>query len=167
MPTTDRYTLRAATNVDAPQIWGLISQVLLSYGITPDAATTDQDLVDIETGYPPGAFFVLLDGPKVIGTVALRPDVERRCELCRMYLDAPYRRQGLGRRLLAHARREATRWGAQELYLKTASVLTEAIALYQQAGFEVVTGARVGGNCDLLMRLRLGAIAPCAPGPRP
>ena len=167
MPTTDCYTFRAATSEDAPRIWGLISQVLLSYGITPDAATTDQDLVNLEASYPPGAFFVLLDGTRVVGTVALRPDADRRCELCRMYLDARYRRRGLGRRLLAHALREARRRGCQELYLKTASVLTEALALYRQAGFEVVTGAPVGGNCDLLMRLSLGATCPYAPGPRP
>jgi ribosomal protein S18 acetylase RimI-like enzyme len=167
MPTIDHYTLRAATNADAPQIWGLISRVLLSYGITPDAATTDRDLADLAASYPPGTFFVLLDGAQIIGTVALRPDAEARWELCRMYLDAQYRRQGLGRRLLAHALREARRRGCAELYLKTASVLTEAISLYRHAGFHTVAGAPVGGNCDTVMRLSLRPICPGAPGPRP
>ena len=155
MPTIDHYTLRAATNKDAPAIWALISQVLLGYGITPDLATTDRDLANIEASYQPGAFFVLLDGARLIGTVALRPDSERRCELCRMYLDARYRRQGLGRRLLEHALVEARRQGIAELYLKTASVLTEAISLYRQASFRAVAGAPASGNCDTVMRMTL------------
>ena len=162
MPTTESYTLRAATNADVPGIWALISQVLLSYDIIPDLATTDRDLVDIEASYAPGAFFVLLEGSRLIGTVALRPEADRRCELSRMYLDAQYRRRGLGRRLLEHALGEARRRGIAELYLKTASVLTEAISLYRQAGFQAVEGAPASGNCDTVMRLSLEAIGPDA-----
>jgi hypothetical protein len=57
----DRYLLRVATNDHAPAVWRLISAVLLSYGNTPDRATTDRDLVDLEATYGPAGFFVLLE----------------------------------------------------------------------------------------------------------
>ncbi len=155
--TARDYTLRKATNADRPAVWALISSVLRSYGITPDEHTTDQDLVDIQAYYwnSKGAFFVLLDGQEVIGTVALHHETDALCELCRMYLAPQYRGQGLGRRLLEHSVREARVSGFKEMYLKTASVLVEAIALYQRAGFIAVEGAEAVGNCDLAMRKRL------------
>jgi len=51
--------------------------------------------------------------------------------------------------------REARERGFEEVRLKTASVLVEAISLYKRAGFSVVEGAEAGGNCDLVMRRNL------------
>jgi N-acetylglutamate synthase-like GNAT family acetyltransferase len=151
------YTLRRATNADMPAVWSLISSVLQSYGITTNQATTDKDLVDIEANYwdRKGAFFVLLEGQAVIGTAALHHETDAVCELCRMYLAPQYRGQGLGRRLLELCVREARERGFEEICLKTASVLVEAISLYKRAGFTVVKGAEAGGNCDLVMRRSL------------
>jgi putative acetyltransferase len=157
MLTTGDYTLRKATNADISAVWALISRVLQSYGITANQATTDIDLVDIEANYwdAKGAFFVLLQGEEVIGTAALHHETDAVCEVCRMYLAPQYRGQGLGRRLLEHCVREAKERGFEEIYLKTASVLVEAISLYKKSGFTVVEGAEAGGNCDLVMRRRL------------
>ena len=155
--TAGDYKLRKATNADRPAVWALISSVLRSYGITPDEHTTDKDLVDIEASYwnSKGAFFVLLNGQEVIGTVALHHETDALCELCRMYLAPQYRGQGVGRRLLEHSVREARESGFKEMYLKTASVLVEAIALYKRAGFITVEGVEASGNCDLVMRRSL------------
>jgi ribosomal protein S18 acetylase RimI-like enzyme len=157
MQTVGDYTLRKATNADLPAVWCLISSVLASYGITSNRETTDSDLVDIEADYwsRKGAFFVLLKGEAVIGTVALHHETDGICELCRMYLAPQYRGQGLGRRLLEHALREARERGFKEVRLKTASVLVEAISLYKKAGFSTVEGAETCGNCDLVMRRML------------
>jgi N-acetylglutamate synthase-like GNAT family acetyltransferase len=157
MLTTRDYTLRKATNADIPAIWALISSVLQSYGITANQATTDKDLLDIEANYwdRKGAFFLLLRGEEVIGTTALHYETDTVCEICRMYLAPKYRGQGLGRRLLEHCVREARERGFEEMCLKTASVLVEAISLYKRAGFTVVEGAEVSGNCDLVMRRSL------------
>jgi ribosomal protein S18 acetylase RimI-like enzyme len=154
MQTAGDYALREATNADVPAVWTLISGVLCSYGITTNRQTTDKDLTDLEANYwnRKGAFFVLLNGQQVIGTVALRHETDAICELCRMYLAPQYRGQGLGRRLLQLCLREATERGFVEVHLKTATVLVEAISLYKRAGFSVVEGAEAGGNCDLVMR---------------
>jgi len=157
MQTQDDYALRPAANADLPAVWSLISSVLASYGITSNRQTTDRDLVDIEATYwrRKGAFYVLLWGDSVIGTVALQHETDASCELCRMYLAPQHRGQGLGRKLLEHALGEARARGFKEIHLKTASVLVEAIALYRRAGFSVVDGAVTCGNCDLMMQRTL------------
>ena len=159
MQITGEYALRRATNSDIPAVWTLISSVLRSYGIITNEATTDRDLVDIDANYwsRKGAFFLLLRGEEVIGTAALHHESDTVCEICRMYLAPQYRGQGLGRRLLEHCIGEARERGFEEMCLKTASVLVEAISLYKRAGFAVVEGAEVGGNCDLVMRRSLRA----------
>lgn len=151
------YTLREATNADGDAIWELISGVLAEYGIETDRATTDKDLCDIDTVYTNagGAFFVLLTGATLIGTVALRRESDLGCELCRMYLAAGYRRQGLGRRLFDKAINEAQIRGFKEMRLSTAAVLVEAIALYKSAGFESVEGIPAGKNCNVIMSKKL------------
>ena len=153
----DDFTLRRATNADIPAVWSLISTVLRSYGITANEQTTDADLTDLEAHFwsRSGAFFVLLDGTEIIGTVALHRETDTLCELCRMYLALQYRGRGLGRRLLEVCLGEARDRGFSAVQLKTASVLVEAIALYQRAGFSVVDGVEAGGNCDLVMRRSL------------
>ncbi len=151
------YVLRAATNADQPAIWELISSVLRSYGIMPDLRTTDSDLADIEASYTSagGHFFALLDGARLIGTVALAKTSSTACELCRMYLSPEYRRQGLGRQLLDKALSEAKSSGYAEVHLKTAGVLVEAIKLYESVGFERTCSIPVSENCNLAMTMKL------------
>jgi GNAT superfamily N-acetyltransferase len=153
MKFPEKYAVRRATNADLEAIWGLISGVLRRYGIVANQQTTDQDLADIESsfGHERGAFFVLLHEGSLVGTVALRLLPNHRAELCRMYLLEAHRGRGLGRLLLEHATAEARTLGVRLLFLKTASVLTEAISLYRKAGFTPVPGALVGGNCDVVM----------------
>ncbi len=157
MSTTGSYTLRDATNADCPRIWSLISGVLNEYAIASDLATTEQDLADIEGNYVSagGAFFVLIDRENIIGTVALCRDSDSTCELCRMYLDANYRRRGLGRMLLNKVLQTAQSQAFSEVRLATARVLVEAIALYESVGFAIIEGTPVGKNCNLVMSKRL------------
>lgn len=156
MHILDRYTLRPADNQDFEKFWVLIHDCLASYGLLMDSQTIDKDLLDIQASYwqSGGMFYVLLDKDRVIGTVALRCENERVFELCRMYLAEKFRGQGLGKGLLQFAIEQAKSRGAAEIYLKTASVLKEAIALYQKSGFVLEAEKDVGGNCDVMMRMR-------------
>jgi putative acetyltransferase len=157
MRTLGRFQLRRATNRDAAGIWNLISVVLSSFDIVADPETTDRDLADIEGCYWDlgGAFFVLVDRETVIGTVALRRESDEVCELCRMYVSADYRRLGLGRGLFETGMIEARSRGFREVFLKTSSVLTTAISLYERAGFRLLPGAKACGNCNLVMSMKL------------
>ncbi len=148
------YRLRPADNRDLSAVWDLIHGILAGYGLPMDARTMDKDLKDIEANYwnSKGMFFVLLDADQVIGTVAIHYESDNICELCRMYLDAAYRGKGLGRGLLNFAMAEAHARGFGEMFLKTASVLKEAIALYARAGFIQVDEIDPDGNCDVRMQ---------------
>lgn len=151
------YLLRPADNRDGPAVWKLINDILASYGLEMDARTIDKDLTDIEAHYweQKGAFFVLLDQDQVIGTVALQYEAGALCELCRMYLHADYRGKGVGRALLDYAQAVARSLGCSEIFLQTASVLKEAIALYSRSGFINVLKADPDGPCDVRMQKSL------------
>jgi len=157
MRVPNTYPIREATNADQPAVWELISAVLHEYGITTDLRTTDADLADIEASYANEGrcFFVMLDGPRLIGTVALTRESDSSCQLCRMYLDSEYRRQGLGRLLLDKALQEAKIRGFAEIHLRTAAVLVEAIRLYESIGFVRTSNVPVTKNCNLAMTKQL------------
>ena len=148
-----RFKLRPAGNADTDAIWALVAGVLDEYGIVADRDTTDQDLADIDQHYHQagGAFLVLLDGDRLVGCVALARESAAACELCRMYLAADCRGQGLGRRLLQIALQQAAEQGFSEVRLETAAVLKEAIGLYRSAGFTMTDVTPKGKNCNLVM----------------
>jgi putative acetyltransferase len=91
----------------------------------------------------------------VIGCVGLFRTDDTSMELRKMYLAAPWRGQGQGRRLLAHAIGRARELGARRITLETAQVLKEAIALYTRAGFRPMNGGVHSCRCDLAMELEL------------
>jgi putative acetyltransferase len=152
----EHHHLRLATNSDAEFVWRHISTILRSYGIAADRGTTDLDLSDIDRNYNKagGAFFTLWDEDKLIGTAAFRFIESGHAEIGRMYLLPEYRGQGLGKFLLTEMMDRAKSAGARRLSLKTASVLKEAICLYEAFGFQKVA-FESSGNCDVLMSMPL------------
>ena len=78
--------------------------------------------------------FVQLDDV-VVACGALRLD-EDYAEVKRMYVVPEHRHSGIGRELLAHLEAAASSSGRQLLRLETSVAQPEAIALYEQAGFE-------------------------------
>ena len=71
------------------------------------------------------------------------------CELRKMYLRRDYRGKGHGKRLLDDALAEARRFGFQTVTLETASVLKEAIRLYERYGFQPYSPAHLPPpRCD-------------------
>lgn len=157
MTVHETLNIRRADNNDRQRIWDLIFAILSSYGLTMDAETIDHDLTDIDANYwrQKGAFYVLMDGEELIGTVALHYVSETVCELGRMYLAPSYRGRGLGRKLLHYALQQAEARGFSEVVLKTASVLKEALSLYRRAGFVQVADQEPGGNCDVVMSRKI------------
>ncbi len=84
---------------------------------------------------PNGVFVVVhSDGePAACGGVQ-RID-ETTCEIKRMWVRAEWRGVGLGRRLLDHLEQRCRELGGARVVLDTNSVLTEAISMYERAGF--------------------------------
>ncbi len=140
--------LRAATNDDRAAIEQLVFGVLVEFGLKPDPETTDADLRDITRFYT--SFDVLVDDAgQVVGTVGLWRVTATECELRKMYLAQQVRGAGSGRRLLDHALERARELGFKRVTLETASVLRDAITLYERNGFRRYTPEHpVASRCD-------------------
>ena len=72
-----------------------------------------------------------------------------------MYLAPSARGQGFGRRLLEHALARAADLGFSRVVLETASVLREAVALYERYGFQRYTTEHLASRCDTAYYLDL------------
>ncbi len=132
------YTWRTGRTADADALRGLIFGILREYGLEPAPDGTDADLADVEASFarPGGWFEVLLDDDQtIVGSVGLVLLRTGTWELRKMYLAAAHRGRGLGRALLDRALAEARQRGAVRVALETATVLKEALALYERAGF--------------------------------
>ena len=150
--------LRPATNADGPRVADLVYAVLGEYGLQPDPECTDADLKDIEQSYlrRGGAFYVLeQDEGSIMGSYGLYPLEAGLCELRKMYLHRDYRGRGHGRRMLEDALTKARQLGFQRITLETASVLTEAIRLYERYGFQPYQPDHLSRRCDQAYLLSL------------
>jgi len=143
--------LRPATNADCRHVANLVYTVLGEYHLKPDPECTDADLKDIEQSYlARGGVFCVLeekDG-SIIGSYGLYPMEAGVCELRKMYLRRDHRGKGLGRMLLEDALAKACQLGLRRITLETASVLKEAIRLYESYGFKPYQPDHLSSRCD-------------------
>jgi putative acetyltransferase len=147
----DCLALRSATNDDREGVKNLVFGVLREFGLEPDSSTTDADLDDIEGGYiQRGGMFEVIeqDGRLLVGSVGIYPLDAQNCELRKMYLAASMRSRGLGKLLLERALNFAREAGFRSVMLETASVLKDAIALYERYGFRPVESAHLASRAD-------------------
>ena len=151
-------TIRPAANEDSGAIRTLVFGILDEYQLCADPGDTDADLADIEAFYfqRRGFFDVLVneDG-RIVGSVALQHVSPDTCELRKMYLEPAARGKGHGRRLLEHALRRARTSGFSWMVLETASVLRDAIRLYERYGFRPYKPEHKSKRCDAAYRLKL------------
>lgn len=102
-------------------------------GFDPGGALT----ADAPAFRPPGGrFLVARNDDEVVGCGALQRVDERTAEIKRMWVAPGWRGAGLGRRLLSALEHEAADAGYVRVMLDTNAVLAEAIALYEQSGYQ-------------------------------
>ena len=158
MDTQMNYTLRPASNEDARHIESLVYGVLAEYDLLPDPCNTDSDLSDIQGRYVGrgGRFDVLIDDHHtIVGSVGLYRINATTCEIRKMYLAAHARGKGWGHKLLNHALSHAKELGCSRIELETASVLKEAIALYERCGFRRFQSDHLSSRCDTAYYLEI------------
>jgi len=135
------------------------------YGFSWDEAGYHRDLYEVDRAYfrAGGAFWVLVDGPRVIGCVGVtvhdaanpahdpqgdvaaeRPAGFRYCELHRLYLDSAFRGRKLGRKMLDAALDFGRAHGCTRMIAWSDVKLPHAHRMYLDAGFEQC-GSRI---CD-------------------
>lgn len=130
-----------------------------------------------------GAFLVAWLGDQPVGCGGIRRLRPGVAELKRMFVDAPARRRGVARALLAALEQVARDAGHRELWLETGTEQPEAIALYRSAGYQPVppfephaSRVRVSDSCPqqhdgrsrFFGRVLAAAVdAAAGPGPAP
>lgn len=136
---------------DREAVCDLINGVLTEYGLTCEPQGADQDVWQVETYYQQanGQFWVVEQQGQIVGTAAYYP-VQGDCptaEIRKMYLRPKARGQGLGRFLLQALEREIRANHFQMIRIETASVLKEAVCLYQSSGYSLDTHVETQ-RCD-------------------
>ena len=152
------HAIRAAHAGDAAAVRGVVNATLAEYGIAADPAGTDRDLADLDAFYfSRGGGFIVAVAPdgRVVGSCGIAPLEGGTWDLRKMYLAPEARGQGLGKRLLARILSFAKGKGATRVELETASVLKEAISLYEKAGFTPVERPLAARRCDKAYALDL------------
>jgi putative acetyltransferase len=155
-------TFHRATAADSPEVVELVFSVLREYGLTPEPDGTDYDLTHLDEVYfnNGGHFEICRVDGRVVGTwgifnMADTADTRGKvCELRKMYLCQSQRGRGLGKILLERALAKAKMLGFTRVELETASVLKEAVALYQRYGFKPIDRHSVA-RCDQAYQLEL------------
>ena len=104
-------------------------------------------------------FFVLEEGGVPVACGAVRELEPGVAELKRMFVRPAYRGRSLGRALLGGLEEKARTAGIRLMRLETASLLTEAIALYRSAGYRDIAqyGQYVGDPISICMERRLSS----------
>ena len=130
------------------------------------------ELASLPSHYAPpgGRLFLAREGDTSAGCAALRPLEGKRCEMKRLYVCPPWRRQGIGRRLALAALDAARAIGYQRMRLDTLPSMQAALGLYRALGFQEIAAYRhnpVPGAVFMeLVLAQPGSPVP-APPPRP
>ena len=132
----------------------IISTVLSEYGLIWEAEGADRDVLEIEEYYlkTGGEFWVIEHKDKkdkILGTGAYYPinRGENAVEIRKMYFLPEIRGLGLGKYLLQELEKIIKNRGFKEIWIETASILKEAVQLYEDNGYIPATGIETK-RCD-------------------
>ncbi|MGD1873509.1 MAG: GNAT family N-acetyltransferase [Mastigocoleus sp.] len=139
------------TGDDRKNASNVISTVLQEYGLSWEPDNADKDVLEVEKYYfhRGGEFWVVELKGEIVGTAAFYPISRGKnaVEIRKMYLLPEVRGLGLGKFLLKELERNIISQGFQEIWIETASVLTEAVQLYEKNGYQPATGVETL-RCD-------------------
>lgn len=150
------FLIRDWQPTDRQTAANLIAQVLAEYGLAScglaaEPGGADWDVMQVEAAYwaTNGAFWVVERQGQLVGTGGYYP-IERghkAVEIRKMYLLPAARGQGLGRYLLQTLEQAIWAKGFEQIWIETATVLKEAIRLYESSGYQPRTGVETA-RCD-------------------
>lgn len=149
------FTIRNWQPSDRPLAEKVIRQVLIEYGLPWQPDLADQDVLNIELFYlqTGGVFWVVTENDKIVGTAGYYP-IDRQIqpgdssvEIRKMYLLPAARGQGLGKFLLIALEKHIITSGFNTIWIETASVLKEAVILYEKNGYQLTSGVETA-RCD-------------------
>jgi len=136
---------------DRAPVAEIIRSVLSEYGLSWEPEGADRDVLQVEEYYlaTGGEFWVIEYQNQLVGTGAYYPLTrgQKAVEIRKMYLLPSVRGLGLGKYLLQQLEAAIVARGFQQIWIETASVLTEAVKLYESNGYQRATGVETA-RCD-------------------
>jgi O-acetylserine/cysteine efflux transporter len=132
-----RPTVSPATRADMPGVVALIGRVFAEYRFVYDPAIEVPDLLRFEAHYQPprGAFFVVRQGDRIVGSVGVERLDGETAELHRLYLDVAWRGQGTGRALVEAVLGWCRSQAVARVVLWSDTRFDQAHRLYVRMGF--------------------------------
>jgi putative acetyltransferase len=147
------YCIRPWEPRDRQPAATIIGTVLAEYGLTWEPQGADQDVLAVEDCYwqRGGEFWVVEQQDILVGTGAFYPIPRgiQAAEIRKMYLLPQVRGQGLGYFLLRQLEQTILAQGYRQSWLETASILKEAVQLYERNGYTLAPGVETA-RCDRL-----------------
>ncbi|BAU13842.1 acetyltransferase, GNAT family [Leptolyngbya sp. NIES-3755] len=145
------FLIRSWQPLDRQTAFNLIGSVLAEYGLKQEPKGADRDVLEVEEFYQKknGEFWVIERDRKLVGTGAYYPISrgENAVEIRKMYLLPEARGVGLGKFLLKELENAIAKKGFNQIWIETASVLKEAVQLYERYGYQPSTGVETL-RCD-------------------
>jgi putative acetyltransferase len=128
----------AVTAGDVAQVRDLFQEYWSSFGFTPCFQGFEGELAALPGAYsaPGGALGLLRVEGRGAGCVALRRFDDTRGEFKRLYVRPEFRGLGAGRRLMEWVLDRARQIGYTQVVADTMPQMTEALAMYERAGFQ-------------------------------
>lgn len=151
MNSYQNFLIRPWTPADREAAAVVIGDTLAEYGLTWEPSGADRDVLEVEASYIDvgGEFWVIEQQGQIVGTAAYYgvERGEKAVEIRKMYLSPTARGKGLGRYLLQELENAIASRGFQVIWIETASVLKEAVKLYESSGYQPATGVETA-RCD-------------------
>ncbi|OCR02136.1 acetyltransferase [Oscillatoriales cyanobacterium USR001] len=145
------FLIRSWEHGDRASAFHLIKGILAEYGLQCDPYGADRDVYEVELFYhnAGGEFWIVEKQGHLVGTAGYYPTKrgDKAVEIRKMYLLPEVRRQGLGKFLLDKLEAAIADRGFTEIWIETASVLKEAVKLYESNGYQPSTGVETP-RCD-------------------
>jgi len=142
---------------DTEAIRALFREYEAAAGVPVCFKDFEQELAELPGAYEPpaGALLVARDASGTpVGCVALKPAGDGAAEIKRLFVRAPARGQGLGRRLALSALDAARSARYRRVVLETHGSMQAAQALYRELGFKP-RGAKQAGGDAAVFRMAL------------
>jgi RimJ/RimL family protein N-acetyltransferase len=139
-----------ATADDAPAVMLLIGRVFAEYGLLLMPVFEVPDLLQFDAYYtaPRGAFWVVREESRVVGSVGVERVDARTAELHRLYVDATLRGRGIGRALVETVLAWARDEGLRRVVLWSDTRFEHSHRLYRRLGFEQLGERSVEGDIN-------------------
>lgn len=130
-------TIRRYEHSDGPRVRELIEGIMEAEFRDAKSVYPTDDIDRIEQAYSGlgEAFFVAVNGPKIIGSVAIKKEDDRVALLRRLFVSPSFRKQRIGIKLVDRALKFCDEVGYKEIIFKTTSQMEGAARLCQKCGF--------------------------------